>query len=63
VTRRFGEQPRALHDRFDCRRKAERSEERGVKARFGPAEPAIIEARDMCRRATRAGRRWAAWPA
>jgi len=47
MSRIFGDQHRALQDRFDSRRMADRIEQIGVKTEFGPAEKAFIEARDM----------------
>ncbi|MCC7119954.1 MAG: pyridoxamine 5'-phosphate oxidase family protein [Gammaproteobacteria bacterium] len=47
MSRLFGEQHRALQDRFDSRRMADRIEQIGVKLEIGPMEQAYIEARDM----------------
>lgn len=47
MSRIFGEQHRALQDRFDSRRMADRIEQIGVKLELGPMEQAFIEARDM----------------
>jgi hypothetical protein len=47
MSRIFGDRHRALQDRFDSRRMADRIEQIGVKTEFGPAEQAFIEARDM----------------
>jgi len=47
MSRIFGDQHRALQDRFDSRRMADRIEQIGVKSEFGPAEQGFIEARDM----------------
>lgn len=47
MSRLYGEQQRALQDRFDTRRMADRIEEIGVKTEVGPEEQAFIESRDM----------------
>jgi predicted pyridoxine 5'-phosphate oxidase superfamily flavin-nucleotide-binding protein len=47
MSRLYGEQHRALQDRFDSRRMADRIEQIGVKLEIGPMEQAFIEARDM----------------
>lgn len=47
MSRLYGEQHRALQDRFDSRRMADRIEEIAVKTEIGPDERAFIEARDM----------------
>ena len=47
MSRIFGEQHRALQDRFDSRRMADRIEQIGVKLEIGPMEQTFIEARDM----------------
>lgn len=47
MSRLYGEQHRALQDRFDSRRMADRIEQIAVKLEIGPLEKAFIESRDM----------------